>query len=108
MAEAAAEVGYLGDNDPDGYRELILDLVSAACVPLMSEQPYDFSDSGLANRMAEITVELRTKQAYGQLPPPDVLFLHRKLGGLFFLFTRLKAQVDVARVMQPYIDSVST
>ena len=104
MAAAATDVGYLGHNDPEGYRDLILDLVSAACVPLMSEQPYDFSDSGLANRMAEITVELRTRQNYGQLPPPDVLFLHRKLGGLFFLFTRLRAQVDVAEIIEPYLD----
>lgn len=107
MAKSATDVGYLGSSDPDGYRELILDLVSAACVPLMSEQPYDFTDSGLANRMAEITVELRTRQAYGQLPPPDVLFLHRKLGGLFFLFTRLKAQIDVAAVIKPYLDRAS-
>ncbi len=104
MTAAAADVGYLGHSDPDDYRELILDLVSAACVPLMSEQPYDFSDSGLTNRMAEITIELRTKQAHGQLPPPDVLFLHRKLGGLFFLFNRLKAKIDVAELMQPYMD----
>lgn len=106
MAKAAADVGYLAGNDPDSYRDSILDLVSAACVPLLSEQPYDFSDSGLANRMAEITVELRTKQANGQLPPPDVLFLHRKLGGLFFLFTRLKAQVDVEKIIRPYLDGL--
>ncbi len=108
MAEAAVDVGYLSGNDPEDYRDLILDLVSAACVPLLAEQPYSFSDSGLANRMAEITVELRTKQAHGQLPPTDVLFLHRKLGGLFFLFTRLKAQIDVAENIQPYLHELST
>jgi hypothetical protein len=30
-------------------------------------------------------------------PPIDCLFLHRKLGGLFLLVTRLKARVDVSK-----------
>jgi hypothetical protein len=32
---------------------------------------------------------------YGRLPPPDVLFLHRKLGGMCLLSQRLRARVDL-------------
>ena len=46
------------------------------------------------------------------MPPLDVLYLHRKLGGLYLLCTRLAASVNVGRLLQPYLaetcDAVSS
>jgi hypothetical protein len=36
------------------------------------------------------------------VPPPEVLFLHRKFGGLYLLVARLRARVDLDRVMGRY------
>ncbi len=102
---AATEVGYLGDNDPAHYRDSVVQLISTACEPLSAGQEYDFGQSDLASRMADITLQVRTKQSHGQLPPPDVLFLHRKLGGIYLLLNRLGARVDVAALMQPHLDT---
>ena len=102
MTAAAIEVGYLRSEDPDGYREIVLQLVSTAAEPLKAADGYDFGASDLASRMADITLQLRTQQTQGQLPPPDVLFLHRKLGGLYLLLNQLRARVNARRLIQPH------
>ncbi len=48
--------------------------------------------------MATPLVDMRLHNQHGRLPPPDLLFLHRKLGGLYLLLTRLRARVPVARL----------
>lgn len=100
---AAEEVGYLRHSDPEPYRDLVVQLISTACEPLSNKGVYDFGHSDLASRMADITLQVRTKQSIGQLPPPDVLFLHRKLGGLYLLLNQLGAQADVYQVIRPYL-----
>jgi hypothetical protein len=37
------------------------------------------------------------------LPPPDIAFIQRKLGGMFLLATRLKAQVNSHRLIAKYV-----
>ena len=36
-------------------------------------------------------------------PPADAVFLHRKLGGLYLLAARLKARVDVNKLVQGHL-----
>ena len=64
---------------------------------------YDFGRSALARRMTEQVVRLRVESRVWRMPPPEVLFLHRKLGGLYMLCTRLAASVNVGRLVEPYL-----
>ncbi len=104
MQRAAERVGYLKAGDPQPYCDLVIRLIMTACEPLTIRDVYDFGQSDLASRMAEITLKLRSRQSMGQLPPPDVLFLHRKLGGLYLLLNQLRARFNVHDVMQRHID----
>lgn len=36
-------------------------------------------------------------------PPPDILFLHRKMGGLYLIATRLQARLDVKSIFERYV-----
>jgi hypothetical protein len=38
-------------------------------------------------------------------PPPDILFIQRKIAGMYLLAARLKARVDVAALVRPYTGS---
>ncbi|MDJ0741172.1 MAG: AarF/ABC1/UbiB kinase family protein [Gammaproteobacteria bacterium] len=90
---AAANVGYIAD-DPDDYKRTIVALLRTATEPLRAAA-YRFGGSDLAQRMSDIVVEMRLRSRYGRLPPTDILFLHRKLAGLYLLLARLRARVDV-------------
>ena len=56
--------------------------------------------------MSEILIEMRLRSRFGRLPPPNVLFLHRKLGGLYLLLTRLRVTLPVCELIKPYLETI--
>ncbi len=103
IADAAIAVGYLRDDNPAAYRGNVVRLLRIVMEPALAAQPYNFGASDLAQRMGEAVIEMRMRDRVGQLPPPDVLFLHRKLGGLYLLLTRLRARIMVHELIAPYL-----
>jgi predicted unusual protein kinase regulating ubiquinone biosynthesis (AarF/ABC1/UbiB family) len=102
MASAEA-VGYVGQGDPELYRSAVSVLIKAAAEPARAMGGYDFGRSSLARRMSEQVVSLRVENRMWRMPPSEVLFLHRKLAGIYLLCTRLAASVDVRRLVEPYV-----
>ena len=99
LLREAAAVGYIDENDPNSYKRGVLFLLRTATEPARSGSDYDFGRSDLARRISDTVLELRLNTRYGRLPPADVLFLHRKLGGLYLLFSRLHASVPVRQLL---------
>jgi predicted unusual protein kinase regulating ubiquinone biosynthesis (AarF/ABC1/UbiB family) len=96
VVEAAAKVGYLTPADGRQYSQSIVRLLRTATEPARYREHYRFGSSDMAQRMGDILVELRLRgEVAGRLPPPEILFLHRKLSGLYLLLTRLRAVVPV-------------
>lgn len=103
MLRAAEVVGYLGEGDPQSYRDGVLQLILATTEPTRGKTNYDFANSNLPQRMSEMVLEMRLKTRYNRLPPMDVLFLHRKIAGLFLLFSRLNVKLDVNGMWKSYL-----
>ncbi|MEB0045627.1 MULTISPECIES: AarF/ABC1/UbiB kinase family protein [unclassified Pseudomonas] len=103
IAEAALEVGYFQPETLPKHRTLLTEIISQACEPLRYEGAYDFATSDLASRLRDTGWQLGTDRDFWHTPPVDVLFLHRKVGGLYLLAAKLKARVDVRRLFQPYV-----
>lgn len=103
IEQAATAAGYVQPEDPRYYREAITALLLDVTEPARTEDEYDFANSELAVRMSEKVVALRLEAHCWRLPPPDLIFLHRKLGGLYMMCARLRAQIDVGRLVDPYL-----
>ncbi len=103
IERAAIRVGYLGSADPSNYRAGIVDLIATATEPARHRGGYDFGRSDLARRASEKVIDLRLREKFGRLPPPDILFLHRKLGGLYLLFRHLRTTLPVRAMVEPFI-----
>ena len=99
VASCAAAVGYTDPSDPPGYRKSVNALLRAATEPARVEGDYAFARSDLAVRMKDLVVEMRSRDRYARMPPPQVLFLHRKLGGLYLLLNRLGASIPVGELV---------
>jgi predicted unusual protein kinase regulating ubiquinone biosynthesis (AarF/ABC1/UbiB family) len=100
VLQAAAQVGYVGLEDPEGYQRSIVALLRMATEPLQGAGDYMFGATDLAQRMTDQVLQMRTRERFTRLPPPPVLFLHRKLGGLYLLLSTLRARVPVAELAQ--------
>ena len=103
IERAAIAVGYLGADDPAAYRAGMVEMVRDATEPARAPGGYHFGRSDLARRIAEKAMVLRLKERFGRLPPPAMLFLHRKLGGLYLLFSPLRAEIRVGDLMGPVL-----
>lgn len=109
ILSAATAVGYLGDLDSTRYRQMVIELVRMAAEPARQAAPYAFGNTDLAQRMRETVIDMRLRDPMGQLPPVDVLYLHRKLGGLYLLLARLRARVPVQTLLRDLtVDDNST
>ena len=105
ILDAAARVGYLGSDDPSGYADSVLLLLRTATQPLRATGPFRFGNSDLARQMGEQVKQMRLGNRYSRMPPMHILFLHRKLGGLYLLLSRLRATLNIAELAGPYLDT---
>jgi len=103
MAEAAERVGYRLGPEGSPYRETLLNLAEVVLAPLTVDAPYDFGNSGLPRQVAAQGEAIRDYREFWEAPPVDVAYIHRKIGGLFMLATRLRAQVNVHELLVPWL-----
>jgi predicted unusual protein kinase regulating ubiquinone biosynthesis (AarF/ABC1/UbiB family) len=103
LVAAAERIGYaMGDEDSE-YRALVLRLFLLALEPLRHEGTYDFARSDMARRMSLLAEQVADFRDFWRAPPTDAMYFHRKLGGMFLLASRVKARVDVNRLVRQFI-----
>jgi predicted unusual protein kinase regulating ubiquinone biosynthesis (AarF/ABC1/UbiB family) len=100
--EHAVELGFLRGDDQPEAREMFLKLCDLLTEPLRFRGRYDFRDSDLALRGREAGIEAlgRVRLRY---PPPETLFLHRKVGGSFLLLAHIGARVNCNRIYRKLV-----
>ena len=103
ITDAALAVGYFQPETLPRHRALLTDLIAQACEPLRHQGAYDFAASDLAVRLRDAGWKLGADRDFWGAPPVDVLFLHRKVGGLYLLAAKLKARVNVRSLFEPYL-----
>ena len=103
IAAAAQQLGYSMGEENSDYRGLILELFALALEPLCMDEPYDFARSNIPGRMSELAESVKNFPEFWQAPPTDAVYFHRKLGGMFLLAGRLKARVNVYRLIEHLI-----
>ena len=103
MAEAAERVGYRLGPKESAYRETLLSLAEVVLAPLTVDAPYDFGSSALPRQVVAQGEAIRDYREFWEAPPVDVAYIHRKIGGLFMLATRLKAEVNVHELLLPWL-----
>jgi predicted unusual protein kinase regulating ubiquinone biosynthesis (AarF/ABC1/UbiB family) len=105
MLTAMTEMGYLPPQLAEGHQRAILDLADLAFGPLRTGGVYDFASRDLAVQLRDRGMALGMDRDLWHMPPPEVLFLHRKFGGLYLLLARLRARVDLDPLIMRYFGS---
>ena len=94
VARHAVAIGYATERDPPEQIEATTDLIMVVCEPLRHAGRYDFAASDLPARSRAMGFELGIRQGLLRTPPPETMFLHRKLVGSFLMLARIGARVD--------------
>lgn len=96
------QLGYFAPGQPPDRAKLIVDLADFASRPLRHDAPYDFGTSTLIPDLALRGQALGQARDFWHIPPAELLFLHRKIGGMFLLAQRLRARVALPDLLAPY------
>ncbi len=98
---AARDLGIIsGDTQPE-HEAAMKSMFLAAVEPLRADEPYDFATSDVTERMRDAGLVLRQTR-YDHTPKPVLMFLHRKIGGMYLLAARLKAKVNVRALLNAH------
>jgi predicted unusual protein kinase regulating ubiquinone biosynthesis (AarF/ABC1/UbiB family) len=99
----ATEIGYIHPDDTDDHARQIVNLILMICEPLRHQGAYDFASSDLTARARDAGIDLVFKSGHFRAPPPETIFLHRKLVGSFLLCARIRARVNVRPLIEPFL-----
>lgn len=102
IAAAALRIGYFAPDTEPAHQAKLMALFDLAMGPLLSEAPFDFADTTLATRLRDGGMELGQARDFWHIPPMEVLYIQRKIAGVYLLAARLGARVVVRDLLEPY------
>jgi hypothetical protein len=103
LRAAAVEIGYMGADETEERARGVVELIWLVCEPLRHQGMYDFGRSTLPSRARDLGFDLAFRRGFLHAPPPETVFLHRKLVGSFLLCARIRATVDVNALVRPLL-----
>ncbi len=105
VARLAVAIGYARDGDSAALIDATVDVIMLVCEPLRHAGRYDFASSDLPARARSLGIDLGIRQGLLRTPPPQTLFLHRKLAGSFLALAHIRARVDARALVLPLLQS---
>ncbi len=103
LVAVAERLGYaMGEADGE-YRAMVMEFLALVMEPLREDVVYDFARSDMARNMSKLAEDITRFRDAWRPPPMDAIYFHRKVGGMFLLASRLRARVNVHRLVSPFL-----
>jgi predicted unusual protein kinase regulating ubiquinone biosynthesis (AarF/ABC1/UbiB family) len=95
VLKRSIEFGMLSAQEPPEAQELFIEMMKSSFVPfLKGQQPFDFNNLSYVKELRAKTTEFIRAIKYSA-PPHELIFLQRKLLGIFNVLRTLNVQVDL-------------
>ena len=75
---------------------------------MSTERPLDFGDRAFVPEVRDTLMPVARDKAAWHVPPPETLFVQRKVSGTALLGARLKAVVDVRGIVTEVLNRTQT
>ncbi len=95
MFQISEEMNLIHSKESNETKEIFKNLMCQSMSPIISDY-YDFSETDYPQAMRKLSRELVRTLRYSP-PPKDLIFLHRKLSGIFYILRQLKIQLSLRR-----------
>ena len=99
LTKALETLGVVGAQTPADHADTVTDMAERSMAAIRAGEPFDFTDTRLIHETREQGEALR-KAGFNHAPPPELIFIQRKLGGLYLLGARLGIARDVRPVLE--------
>lgn len=107
LIDAADRLGYHTHTASQRYQQFLMDIFYIGLEPFAHQGNYDFANANISSRIKDLSDQAYDFKEFWQTPPSDILYLHRKLGGMFLLATRLGARVNCNAKVLPWIKTLA-
>ncbi|NEX47701.1 ABC1 kinase family protein [Pseudotabrizicola algicola] len=99
---AMLRIGYFAPDTAPHHQALIRSMFDTAMAPLRQSTPFDFAASDLLDRLHRMGRAIGDERDLAHVPPAATLFLHRKIGGMYLMATKLRARVALRPMVERY------
>ncbi|GAA5213386.1 ABC1 kinase family protein [Corallincola platygyrae] len=101
--EIAVNLGFFQRNSSRQVQDIFKHMCAIAAEPLLFAGAYDFGQADIAKRIQSLSQSLIPHRHTLGEPPADALFIHRKVGGLYLLLSKLRAKVNINELVAPFL-----
>lgn len=95
------KLGFLDAREGQNVRDVYLEMMDFLAEPFRQDAHFDFTDKNFFAHSRDLSWEM-TKLCKYSPPPKDLLFLHRKLAGMFIFIRRLDVKIRL-KDYWPYV-----
>ncbi len=101
--QALEDMGFMPPDIPADLKDTLLEIITLSIEPLATDRVFDFGDGSLVNTIRDKAMPLSKNKELWYAPPPDTVFIQRKIGGMYLLATRLRAKVNMHRILREWV-----
>ncbi|HXH30737.1 MAG TPA: AarF/ABC1/UbiB kinase family protein [Bacteriovoracaceae bacterium] len=94
LLEESLKLKFIDARESPEVQELYLNMMEFLSEPFREDADFDFADRSFLDRSRVLAWEL-TRKCKHSPPPKDLLFLHRKLAGMFFFIKKLEVKINL-------------
>lgn len=103
IIQAFVDFGLIDPRESDESKRLLTEMLAVSLEPFdKSKQPFRFKDDDYSKR-TRLATQAFTQSLKYSAPPRKIIFLHRKLGGVFTFLKKLDVVLDVAEYWEPML-----
>ena len=99
IRNVAHDLGVLTPDVGPEHGARVLDMITTVFDAVRRSETFDFADTAMSRKLQRAGMELAEDGFVPEPPPMDVLYVQRKIGGIFLLASRLRAQVPVRNLL---------
>ncbi|MBF9030280.1 AarF/ABC1/UbiB kinase family protein [Rhodobacterales bacterium HKCCE3408] len=100
--EAALTLGLVHAEAPERHLRIMREMFDFGMEPIRHDRVFDFGASDLIVRLRDMGMEIGMERDFWTVPATDAIFVQRKVAGTYLIAARLKARVNIHRIVQRY------
>jgi aarF domain-containing kinase len=94
VLQESFKMGLIDSRESAEAHALYLEMMDFLIDPFRREEMFDFGDKSFFEKSRDLSWEMTKKCRYSP-PPKDLIFLHRKLAGIFIFLKRLEIRMKL-------------